>query len=42
MIKEVLFQMKSPLRDDFKIQGFRFGKGEPSLAIVGALRGKED
>lgn len=41
MIKEVLFQMKSPLRDDFKIQGFRFGKGEPSLAIVGALRGDE-
>lgn len=33
--------MKSPYRDDFKIQGFRFGEGEKTLAIVGAMRGDE-
>jgi uncharacterized protein len=33
--------MKSPYRDDFKIHGFRFGEGEKTLAIVGAMRGNE-
>lgn len=33
--------MKSPYRDDFKIHGFRFGDGEKTLAIVGAMRGDE-
>ncbi len=33
--------MKSPYRDDFKIHGFRFGEGEKTLAIVGAMRGDE-
>lgn len=33
--------MKSPFRDTFRIQGFRFGSGEKSLAIVGAMRGDE-
>ncbi len=33
--------MKSPLRDDFRIRGFRFGSGKHSLAIVGAMRGDE-
>lgn len=32
---------KSPFRDEFKIEGFRFGSGKPVLAIVGALRGDE-
>ena len=41
MKQEILFQMKSPYRDDFKIQGFRFGEGEKSVAIVGAMRGDE-
>lgn len=41
MKQEILFTMKSPYRDDFKIQGFRFGKGEKTLAIVGAMRGDE-
>lgn len=41
MRKEILFQMKSPYRDDFKIYGYRFGKGEKTMAIVGALRGDE-
>ena len=33
--------MKSPYRDDFRIQAFRFGKGIKTLAIVGAMRGDE-
>lgn len=41
MKQETLFSMPSPLRDDFKIQGFRFGSGTPALAIVGAMRGDE-
>lgn len=41
MRKETLFRMKSPFRDDFQIQGFRFGEGERTLAIVGAMRGDE-
>lgn len=41
MQQQILFEMKSPLRDDFKIQGFRFGEGQKSLCIVGAMRGNE-
>lgn len=41
MKREVLFHMSSPFRDDFQIEGFRFGSGKPALAIVGALRGDE-
>lgn len=41
MKQEILFSMKSPYRDEFKIQGFRFGSGEKSVAIVGAMRGDE-
>lgn len=33
--------MESPFRDTFRIQGFRFGEGEKSLALVGAMRGNE-
>ncbi|MFT4073796.1 MAG: M14 family metallopeptidase [Dysgonamonadaceae bacterium] len=41
MKEEILFQMKSPYRDEFKIKGYRFGEGEKTVAIVGALRGDE-
>ncbi|MFM2290960.1 MAG: hypothetical protein RIS29_773 [Bacteroidota bacterium] len=41
MKQDILFQMKSPYRDLFKIQGFRFGSGKKSVAIVGAMRGDE-
>jgi len=41
MKEEILFTMKSPYRDDFKIHGFRFGEGKKTLAIVGAMRGDE-
>lgn len=41
MTQEILFSMESPYRDTFRIEGFRFGSGEKSLAIVGAIRGDE-
>lgn len=41
MQKETLFHLKSPYRDDLRIQGYRFGKGEKAACIVGALRGNE-
>ena len=41
MQKEILFTLKSPYRDDLRIQGYRFGKGEKAACIVGALRGNE-
>lgn len=41
MKEEILFRMKSLYRDEFKIRGFRFGEGEKTLAIVGAMRGDE-
>lgn len=41
MRKEKLFSMNSPFRDDFNIYGYRFGSGEKTIAIVGAMRGDE-
>ncbi len=41
MKKEILFQMKSTYRDDFKIEGYRFGSGEDTVCIVGPMRGDE-
>ena len=41
MREEILFEMKSPYRDSFKIKGFWFGEGEKTVAIVGAMRGDE-
>jgi predicted deacylase len=41
MKKEVLFDLKSPYRDNFQIHGFKFGSGKLAVAIVGAMRGDE-
>ena len=41
MNKEILFSLKSPYREQLDIIGFKFGHGEKSVAIVGALRGNE-
>ena len=38
---ETIFEMKSPYRDDFRIDGYWFGSGEKTAAIVGAMRGDE-
>ncbi len=41
MKKEIIFEMTSPYRDKFRIQAYQFGNGEPSVAIVGTMRGDE-
>ena len=41
MRKEILFSMKSAYRDDFRIEGYRFGSGEKTACIVGPMRGDE-
>lgn len=38
---ETIFEMTSPYRDNFRIAGYRFGEGEKTLAIIGAMRGDE-
>ena len=41
MRRETLFTIQSLYRDDLRVTGFRFGKGEKAACIVGALRGNE-
>lgn len=41
MKEELIFTMKSPYRDDFKVRGFTFGSGKKSAAVVGPMRGDE-
>lgn len=38
MIKEIIYTLKSPHRDDMRITGYKFGKGGKSACIVGAIR----
>ena len=39
MKKDILFTLPSYFRDDMNIYAYRFGKGEKTCAVVGALRG---
>ncbi|MEQ8155117.1 MAG: M14 family metallopeptidase [Clostridiaceae bacterium] len=41
MIKDTIFSLKSPYRNDLNITGYRFGEGQKSACIVGAMRGNE-
>ena len=41
MKKEVIFSLSGLYRDDFRVTGYRFGSGEPSGCIIGAIRGDE-
>lgn len=41
MKREILYTMKMPYRQDFLLEGFRFGEGEKSCAVVGGIRGDE-
>ena len=41
MKKDILFTVPSYFREDMKIMGLRFGKGEKSCVVLGALRGDE-
>ena len=37
-----IFTLKGLYRDDFRIRGYRFGGGEKTLCVVGAMRGNEN
>ena len=41
MYKETLYTLEGIYREEFKITGYRFGNGDKSACIVGALRGNE-
>ncbi len=41
MIKEVIFSLQAPYREEMKIYGYTFGKGNKSACIVGPTRGNE-
>lgn len=41
MKKEIVYSISSLYRDDLRVTGYRFGKGEKSVCIVGAIRGHE-
>ncbi len=41
MKRELLYTLDTPYRQPFEMEGFRFGKGEKSCAIVGGVRGNE-
>lgn len=41
MVKEDIYSVKSPYREDMVIRGFCFGKGEPAACILGSERGNE-
>lgn len=41
MKRETLYTLETPYRQDFSIEGFRFGRGEKACAIVGGVRGNE-
>ena len=41
MKREILYTMKMPYRQDFLLEGFHFGEGEKSCAVVGGIRGDE-
>ena len=41
MRKEGIYQLGNTYRDDLRIYGYHFGKGEKSACIVGSMRGNE-
>lgn len=41
MEREIIYEFKSLYREPMRVTGFRFGSGEDSVCIVGALRGNE-
>lgn len=41
MKEKIIYKLSSVYRDDFRITGYLFGDGEPSVCIVGAIRGNE-
>lgn len=42
MEKKIVFEIKALYRDDFRVTGFTFGQGKPSICIIGSMRGNEN
>lgn len=42
MEQKILFEIKNIYRDNFRVTGFSFGKGEKTVCIVGSMRGNEN
>lgn len=41
MLKETIYSLKAPYRDELRISGYRFGQGEKAACIIGSIRGNE-
>ncbi|MFA9381239.1 MAG: M14 family metallopeptidase [Acetanaerobacterium sp.] len=41
MKNEIIYSLQSPYRNEFRIHGYRFGSGDKTACIVGAIRGNE-
>ncbi|MCI6858043.1 MAG: succinylglutamate desuccinylase/aspartoacylase family protein [Eubacterium sp.] len=41
MKKKTIYQLNSLYRDPMRVTGYTYGKGEPAICIMGALRGNE-
>lgn len=41
MKKTILYEIDSLYRDNFRVTGYSFGKGEKALCIIGSIRGNE-
>lgn len=41
MKKEIIYNLSGLYRDDFRVTGYRFGKGEKTCCVIGSLRGDE-
>ncbi len=41
MVRRIIYELKTMYRDPFRITGYEFGEGKPSLCIVGNSRGNE-
>lgn len=41
MERTVIYESPALYRDDFRVEAFTFGRGEPALCVVGSMRGNE-
>lgn len=41
MEKKIVYELKSLYRDNLRVTGYQFGKGKPTVCIVGSMRGNE-
>lgn len=41
MKKKIIYEINALYRDNFRVTGYEFGKGEKSVCVVGSIRGNE-